>query len=178
LVSGEPPSKTCREIEIEKSPDSDRTPILPKRNRRQEKLNRTVVIAALFKVFLQDQLEENSGRWMPPQSQGVFIRVLSSSAASVLWYPSAHTKEWFAGRGESSQAFVGWYTTINVPNGWMYSNDDYGYTLGILFSSWMNEYPLEDCMAAAADKKLAFPLDSHYTIFGDPTLTRLPVFEP
>jgi hypothetical protein len=60
----------------------------------------------------------------------------------------------------------------------MYSNDDYGYTLGILFSSWMNEYPLEDCMAAAADKKLAFPLDSHYTIFGDPTLTRLPVFEP
>jgi hypothetical protein len=45
LVGGEPPSKTRREIEIEKSPDTDRTPILSKRNRREDKLNRTVVIS-------------------------------------------------------------------------------------------------------------------------------------
>jgi len=34
----EHPRKVVAEIEIEKSPDSDRTPILSKRNRRQEKL--------------------------------------------------------------------------------------------------------------------------------------------
>jgi hypothetical protein len=91
--------------------------------------------------------------------------------------PSTLTQADLIRRPEAEQAFVGWPSYIYLPN---FANGivDYGPTLWLLFTLWMEEFPLDECMQAASDRGLYFPLDRNYVIYGYPQLKRSPSNQP
>lgn len=106
--------------------------------------------------------------------------------------PNVTSKQMFERQGEQPQALVAWTTEIDGPSGRSpsgYGLNDvppstfyaYGDALARLFSDWMTEVPLMQCLADASTPDGSgydFPMNPNWRIFGDPNLTRDPAFEP
>ncbi len=85
--------------------------------------------------------------------------------------PSTLTNADLDRRPEAEQAYVGWRGEIDLPTnvaGMVW----YGPTLSVLFNNWMWGFPLDQCLQAASDPGLSFPLDQNYVIFGYPQMKR------